>query len=102
MDVSIKRGNNFQMLAQLVFYCDGIPHQKVSSAAKLEVWLSDSTLFEESFKKKINSVMRKFWLLANEPHLRAAFSEIADRVAPVEFVFIGKPQSQPPLCPPII
>jgi len=89
INVDIKRGRNFQSLAQLTFCCHGIPAMLIPTATKLEQWLSNADPPNPLFKKTINDVLIEFWHLANIKGLDRAFTKIDKRVAPIEFVFIG-------------
>lgn len=89
INVDIKRGRNFQSLAQMVYCCHGIPDQLIPTATKLEQWLSKADKPTPLFKKTINDVLTEFWHLANTRGLDRAFRKIDKRVAPIEFVFIG-------------
>lgn len=57
---------------------------------KLEQWLPRTDKPWDSIKQDVEDVMTSYWNIANDPELNAAF-KIKKRVAPVEFVFIGKP-----------
>lgn len=89
MNVDMKRGRNFQSLAQMVYCCDGIPEQLIPSAQKMEAWVSREELPDEGFKKAISDVLSEYWHLAHTESLDHAFTKIKQRVAPIEFVFIG-------------
>lgn len=92
IDIDVKRGRNFQLLAQVAYYCHSIPEQVFPSLQKLEAWVSDPTPLSATFKEDIKNVMQAFWDIVNdaESELAAAFTRLSQRVAPAEFVFIGK------------
>ncbi len=89
MNVDMRRGRNFQSLAQMVYCCHGIPEQLIPSAQKMEVWVSNTEHPEEGFKRAISDVLTEYWHLAHTSGLDDAFAKIKQRVAPIEFVFIG-------------
>jgi hypothetical protein len=85
-----KRGRDFQCIAQLVYCCDSLPEHALPTAQKLEKWLLGSDKPNQAFKAQINDVLTEFGYIAMTPGLNAAFEQVDKRVAPVEFVFIGK------------
>ncbi|EMD37632.1 hypothetical protein CERSUDRAFT_94633 [Gelatoporia subvermispora B] len=89
IDVDMKRGRDFQCLAQLVYCCDSYPEQVMPTPQKLETWLLRTDPPSEVFQKAIQEVLTEFWHIAHTPHLNDAFTQIAKRVAPIEFVFVG-------------
>ncbi len=93
ISVDIKRGRDFQTLAQLVYCCEGIPDPRFPSAANLEIWLHREDAPRANFKHAINQVLTTFWHLANVQGLNDGFIKMEKRVSPAEFIFIGK-------CPP--
>lgn len=89
IQVDLKRGRDFQSLAQLVYCCDGIPEPRIPTATKLEAWMALSDKPLRDFQKTIDDVLSKFWWIASKSELNMGFVKIDKRVAPVEFVFIG-------------
>lgn len=89
VDVDMKRGRDFQSLAQLVYCCDAYPEHAIPTAQKMEQWLVRMDLPNPAFKTAVNDVLTEFWYIAHTPRLAQAFTKIQKRVAPVEFVFIG-------------
>ncbi|EGN99785.1 hypothetical protein SERLA73DRAFT_179998 [Serpula lacrymans var. lacrymans S7.3] len=85
----IKRGRDFQCIAQFVYCCDGLPDHLLPTAQKLEKWLVRVDSPPHTFKQQISDVLSEFWHIAKTPALNAAFVKVDKRVAPVEFVFIG-------------
>lgn len=85
-----KRGRDYQNLAHFIFCCDRLPIEDLPTTQKLEVWLSREDPPTESFKKDIEAVLTDFWNMATDRSLNDAFRLINKRIAPVEFVFIGK------------
>lgn len=85
-----KRGRDYQNLAHFIFCCDRLPAEDLPTPHKLEVWLSREDPPTESFKNDIEAVLTDFWNMATDRSLNEAFRVINKRIAPVEFVFIGK------------
>jgi hypothetical protein len=86
-----KRGRDFQCIAQLIYCCDNIPNQTgPPSMQKLSKWLLREDQPPETFKSRINEVLTSFRHIASSADLNSAFIKITARVAPVEFVFIGR------------
>ena len=56
----------------------------------MEKWLLRVDSPTPSFKLLINEVLTEFWHIATTPHLKYGFTSINKRLAPVEFVFVGK------------
>ncbi|PPQ98551.1 hypothetical protein CVT24_004042 [Panaeolus cyanescens] len=85
-----KRGRDFQNIAHMVYCCDGIENEPIPTAQKIEKWISRVDPPSSSFKKDIEDVLRGFWVLATDDRLKVALgSRVAQRIAPVEFIFIG-------------
>lgn len=89
IDVDMKRGRDFQSLAQLVYCCDNYPEHSIPTAPKMEQWVARAEHPPHAFKTAINDVLTSFWHIASDRSLNAAFTKIQKRVAPIEFVFIG-------------
>ncbi|KAH8093964.1 hypothetical protein BXZ70DRAFT_1035175 [Cristinia sonorae] len=89
LDINLKRGQNFQLLVQLAFYCQNIPETPFASGPKLEQWLTSPEALDEAFKQDITTVLRDFLTIASNRKLSRGFTDITQRVAPAEFVFIG-------------
>lgn len=92
IDVEFGRGRDFQVLASLVYCCESIPTRSLANSTKLEAFLSRTDSPRAEFKKSIQDVLTSFWHIADKPELNVAFRNVKQRVAPVEFVFIGKSQ----------
>lgn len=88
--LDITRGRDFQAIAQLVYCCEGIPEQRFPTAAKLEQWLSRTDVPHIALKDDITKVMQAFYHISRTEGLDVGFTSIKNRVAPVEFVFIGE------------
>jgi len=84
-----KRGRDFQNIAHMVFCCDGLPDELLPTAQKIEKWISRIDNPPEQFKADIEEVLTAFWRIASNKKLDEAFTKITQRIAPVEFIFIG-------------
>ena len=91
-----KRGRDFQCLANFIYCCDGLPKQLIPSHQKMEKFLTQSNPPSATFKSDLNLVLNEFYFLATEKHLNIGFTQIEKRIAPVEFVFIGRSRGQSP------
>jgi hypothetical protein len=89
IQIDTSRGRDFQAIAQFVYCCDGLPEERLPTAAKLEKWLQRTEHPAPNFKEQIKKTMQRFQHMASTPELRIGFTAIKNRVAPVEFVFIG-------------
>lgn len=96
IDVDIKRGRNFQSLAHLVYCCHGIPEQLTPSPVKLEKFLTQSEDPSMQFSNAITQVVNELMSIAKDKKKARVFKEIKQRVAPIEFVFIGTCLGFPP------
>ena len=85
-----KRGRDFQNIAHMVFCCDGLPDEVLPTAQKIEKWISRIDNPPEQFKADIEEVLTAFWRIASNKKYNEAFTKISQRIAPVEFIFIGK------------
>ncbi len=90
MDIASKRGQDFQLIAGLVYCCDQYPEQAQPSSKNLERWLTSDAEPPQQFKETILSVFRALWHIATDAKLKYGFSDIKKRVAPAEFVFTGQ------------
>lgn len=85
-----KRGRDFQDIAHMVFCCDGLPDELLPTAQKMEKWISRVDNPPAQFKINIEEVLTAFWRIASNKRYNEAFTKITQRLAPVEFIFIGK------------
>jgi hypothetical protein len=88
-----KRGRDFQNIAHMVFCCDGLPDELLPTAQKIEKWISRVDNPPEQFKADIEEVLTAFWRIASNKKYNEAFTKVTQRIAPVEFIFIGKLQT---------
>lgn len=89
INVDLKRGRDFQSLAQFIFCCESLPELQTPSAQKIEAWISQKTEPTAAFKKAIDDTLGAFWYMAGETAYNRGFVQFEQRVAPVEFMFIG-------------
>jgi len=89
IDVDMKRGRDFQSLAQLVYCCDKFPEHSIPTAPKMEQWVARMDPPSPEFKAAITHALSWFWHLASSHEHNKGFTKITKRVAPIEFVFIG-------------
>ncbi|KZT68263.1 hypothetical protein DAEQUDRAFT_728072 [Daedalea quercina L-15889] len=89
IDVDMKRGRDFQTLAQFVYCCRFYPEPVVPTAQKMEQWVSNGEEPEGWFKTALKEALTKFWHIGYSKTLNYGFTQIQKRVAPIEFVFIG-------------
>ncbi|RDX45607.1 hypothetical protein OH76DRAFT_1465730 [Lentinus brumalis] len=89
MDIASKRGQDFQLIAGLVYCCDQYPEQAQPSSKNLERWLTSDAEPPRKFKETILDVFCALWHIATDGKLKYGFSDIKKRVAPAEFVFTG-------------
>jgi len=91
-----KRGRNFQNLAWLAACCDTLPEHMPPTGKHLEKWLMRSVEPRSEFKGAMDDVLRAMWHLASKEEFNRGFREFANKIAPVEFVFIGESQRTDP------
>ena len=87
--IDMNRGRHFQVLAMFVCCCYLLPSRTTPTAQKLEVFISGTVSPTPKFKHDIGVVLDTMGDFAGQDHLSMGFTRIAERVAPVEFVFIG-------------
>ena len=85
----IKRGRDFQNLAHMIYCCDGLPDHTLPTAQKMEKWMNREDSPPRQFQDDMDDVLRCLWLLATEAKYNQGFKKISQRIAPVEFIFIG-------------
>jgi len=89
LDWDTKRGRDFQNVAHMVFCCDGLPDEGLPTAQKIEKWMNREDDPTRQFQDDIDDVLRCLWVLATESKYNEGFVKIPQRIAPVEFIFIG-------------
>ncbi|KJA30200.1 hypothetical protein HYPSUDRAFT_126524 [Hypholoma sublateritium FD-334 SS-4] len=86
----VSRGRDFQNIAHMIYCCDGYPNEQLlPTAQKIEKWISRADKPTVQFKEDIENVLRGLWVIATTEELKSGFVDIPQRVAPVEFIFIG-------------
>ena len=90
INVTIKRGQDFQLIAGIVYCCDMYPEHALPLSNSLHTWLSRPDPPPEQFKSAIRDVFNRFWRIAHDEELNKAFTDIKQRVAPAEFIFTGE------------
>lgn len=90
IDVDMRRGRDFQTLAQFVCCCWFYPERMVPTSSKMEQWLSKPEEPNGVFKTAMKEALTKFWHIGYSKQLNYPFTRIQKRVAPIEFVFIGE------------
>ncbi|GJE95858.1 DUF262 domain-containing protein [Phanerochaete sordida] len=83
------RAKDFLGVAQLAYCCENLPDVRLSLGSGLEAWLKQQDAPRKDFARGIASVLSTMTTLACTPALNAAFTEVKERVSPVEFIFIG-------------
>lgn len=83
------RAKDFVGIARIAYCCESLPTVRLSIVSGLEAWLKQSSKPSAAFKNSIDTVLQTMSTLASTPEYNAAFTEIKERVAPVEFIFIG-------------
>ncbi|THV08474.1 hypothetical protein K435DRAFT_959037 [Dendrothele bispora CBS 962.96] len=89
IDIELKRGKNFQNMAQFVFCCHFVDDEVFPRGRKFDMFLNAQEEVAPTMKKTITNTLRRFSKLAISYNLNKAFTRLKSRVAPVEFVFIG-------------
>ncbi|KAF8514206.1 hypothetical protein BU17DRAFT_52702 [Hysterangium stoloniferum] len=87
----VSRGRDFQGVAQLCYSCWNLPNFSTPTVSKLEKWLVAPGEPSTQFKMQVQQVLEKFIDLGeySSDNYRKGFTGIKERVAPVEFLFIG-------------
>ncbi|KAH9924478.1 uncharacterized protein B0H18DRAFT_1119998 [Fomitopsis serialis] len=89
IDVDMKRGRDFQTLAQFVCCCKYYPERVIPTAKKMEQFVAGEDEPETWFKTALKEALTKFWHIGDNKRFNYGFRSIQKRVAPIEFVFIG-------------
>lgn len=87
-----KRGRLYQNLAHLVYCIEGLPDERrFATAAKVTAWINSPEPVPKHLERLAESTLREFLAIASDKKHSQAFEKIKQRVAPVEFIFIGTP-----------
>jgi hypothetical protein len=73
----------------MVYCCDGLPEELLPTAQKIEKWISRIDKPPQKFQEDIETVLRSLWVIASHDRYNEGFVKVPQRVAPVEFIFIG-------------
>jgi hypothetical protein len=84
-----KRGRDYQNLATLTFAIDSLPIFSQPDARKLDKWLQRTDAPEKKFKVSVENTLKAFLSIAADDQLNYCFKSVSQRLAPIEFVFIG-------------
>ena len=91
INVSVKRGQNFQLIAGLAYCCDKYKEKGQPTSRNLERWLLQTSTPPPSLKKAMSEALGAFWFIASSDTLNHGFTQVAQRVSPTEFIFTGAP-----------
>lgn len=84
-----KRGAHFQCLAQMVYCIEKLPGRSEPTTTRVQSWLKRVDAPGPQLQREIEAVLGTYWFIANDENLKRPF-DVKNKVAPVEFVFIGK------------
>ncbi|KAF7355389.1 hypothetical protein MSAN_01455600 [Mycena sanguinolenta] len=91
LSLSAARGREWQNVAHFVYCCDGYPEsENVPTPQKMDKWLSRVDPPGQQFKQEIDGALAEFLDIASDKAAhKIAFANNQNRIAPIEFVFIG-------------
>lgn len=96
LGISGKHASGYHAVAHIAYCCLHLPkQQKIPTFATLSKFLDQDGPPPKTLQRDMVDVMKRFTEIATTDKLRFGFSDIPQKVAPVEFVYIG--QSQLPL-----
>ena len=91
LGISGKHASGYHAVAHIAYCCSHLPKQQnIPNFATLNKFLGQDTSPGKSLQRDMIDVMKKFTEIATSDKLRFGFSNIPHKVAPVEFVFIGR------------
>jgi hypothetical protein len=94
LGISGKHASGYHAVAHITYCCSHLPkQQKIPTFATLHKFLDQDTTPSKTFQRDMVDVMKRFTEIATTDKLRIGFSEITQKVAPVEFVYIGRSPS---------
>ena len=85
----LRRARDFQCIAQFMYCCYNLPEPLFPSSPKVDEWLLQPNDLPSAFKAAIERTLGTFWCIADKDTYNMAFTQITQRVAPIEFVFTG-------------
>jgi len=98
LGISTKHASGYHAVAHIVYCCYHLPkRQKIPTFATLNKFLDQESNPSKNLQRDVVDVMKKFSEIATTDKLRFGFSNIPQKVAPVEFVYIGQ-SPFPSLC----
>lgn len=101
LGISGKHASGYHAVAHIAYCCSHLPKkQKIPAFATLSKFLDQDGGPPNNLQRDIVDVMKKFTEIASTEKLRFGFSDIPQKVAPVEFVYIG--QSSRYRCVPMV
>ncbi|KAF9648549.1 hypothetical protein BDM02DRAFT_3115148 [Thelephora ganbajun] len=89
LGISGKHASGYHAVAHIAYCCSHLPKkQKIPTFATLNKFLDQDTTPSKTLQRDMEDVMKKFTEIATIEKLRFGFSNIQQKVAPVEFVYI--------------
>jgi len=89
LGISGKHASGYHAVAHIVYCCFHLPkQQRIPTFATLNKFLDQDTTPSKTLQRDMVDVMKKFTEIATADNLRFGFSNIPQKVAPVEFVYI--------------
>lgn len=90
LGISGKHASGYHAVAHIAYCCSHLPRQqKIPTFATLNKFLDQDTNPSKTLQRDVKDVMNKFTEIATKDDLRYGFINIPQKVAPVEFVYIG-------------
>jgi len=91
LGISGKHASGYHALAHIAYCCSHLPkRQKIPTFSTLNKFLDQDNNPPKNLQRDVVDVMKKFTEIATTEKLRFGFSNIPQKVAPVEFVYIGQ------------
>jgi hypothetical protein len=102
LGISGKHASGYHAVAHIAYCCSHLPkQQRIPTFATLSKFLDQDDPPTSTLQRDIEDLMKKFTEIATSDKLRFGFSNISQKVAPVEFVYIGRsPLPLPRSCGP--
>lgn len=74
----------------MVYCCSDLSHEYTPLTIPLSKWLTaQKEPPKDQFKDEMEDVLRTMWVIGSDDQHNEAFVKIANKVAPLEFIFIG-------------
>lgn len=91
LGISGKHASGYHAVVQIAYCCSNLPKKSnIPAFATLCKFLDQDTGPPKTLQRDLVDVMKKFIEIATTEKLRFGFSNIPQKVAPVEFVYIGQ------------